>query len=55
MATKIAPNCAKYCVIGNLVIILQVIVADCFEKVPDIYTESRMKDKLIEYNFKSWF
>ena len=39
MATKMAANCAKYCVIGNLALILQVIVADCFEKkVPDIYT-----------------
>ena len=32
MATKLAANCAKYCVIGNLALILQVIVADCFEK-----------------------
>ena len=43
MATKMAANCAKCYVIGNLAPILQVIVADCFEKVPDIYTESRMK------------
>ena len=46
MATKMAANCAKYCVIGNLALILQVIVADCFEKIREIYTESRMKDKL---------
>ena len=46
MATKMAANCAKYCVIGNLAMILQVIVADCLEKVPEIYTESRMTDKL---------
>ena len=46
MATKMAVNCAKYCVIGNLALVLQVIVAYCFEKVPHIYTESRMKDKL---------
>ena len=46
MTTKMAANCAKYCVIGNLAHILQVIVADCFENVPDIYIESRMKDKL---------
>ena len=46
MATKMAASCAKYCVIGNLVHILQVIGADCFEKVPDINTESRMKNKL---------
>ena len=46
MATKMAANCAKYCVIGNLALLLQVLVAGCFEKVPNIYTESRMKDKL---------
>ena len=46
MATKMTAFCAKYCVIGNLALILQVIVADCFEKVPDTNTESRMKDKL---------
>ena len=46
MANKMAANCAKYCVIGNLALILQVIVAICFGKEPNIYTESRMKDKL---------
>ena len=46
MATKRAANCAKYCAIGNSALILQVIVADCFGKVPEIYTESRMKDKI---------
>ena len=53
MATKMAAICAKYCVIDNLALILPVIiVADCFEKVPDIYTESRIKDKLnFEYHF----
>ena len=34
MATNMAANCAKYCAIGNLALILQVIVADYFEKCP---------------------
>ena len=46
MATKMAAKCAKHCVIVNFTLILQVIVADCFEKVPETYKESRMKDKL---------
>ena len=46
MANKIAANCIKYRAIGNVALMLQVIVADCFEKVPEICSESRMKDKL---------
>ena len=46
MATKMAANSAKYCVIGYLALILQVIVADCFERKCPIFIQSRMKDKL---------
>ena len=41
-----AANYTKYCVIGNVALLLQVIVADCFEKVPEICSDSRMKNKL---------
>ena len=36
MVNKMAANCTKYHVIGKVALMLQVIVADCFEKVPEI-------------------
>ena len=30
MINKMAANCKQYCVIGSLMLMLQVIVADCF-------------------------
>ena len=46
MANKMAANCTKYSAIGNVALMLQVIDADCFEKMPEVCSESRMKDKL---------
>ena len=45
MANKMAANYTKYRVIGNVALMLLVVVADCFEKVPEICSEYRMKDK----------
>ena len=44
MANKMAANCTKYRVIGNVALMLQ--VADCLEKVTEVCSESRTKDKL---------